>query len=242
VRLIFTHIAFWLCLPLSAAQGLWLRRTAKRLPEATGKRIGVVGQGKQLQLLALGDSIIAGVGTVTIENSFPVQFARALAGSRNCEVNWQVAGENGADIARLRQLASRFDKSQRADVILISIGVNDVTGLSSKRHWTSQLQGLLRDLECRWPTAHVILLGLPPMSRFPLLSNPLRFALGFRASVFDTIAARLVTGQANVVHVPTGTDPIHHEFCDDGFHPSAKVCELWAEVLAQNLKSDTLNI
>jgi len=51
-----------------------------------------------------------------------------------------------------------------------------------------------------------------------------------------------MTGRANVIHVPTETDPIHHEFCDDGFHPSAKACELWAEVLAQNLKSDTLNI
>lgn len=242
MRHVFTQIGFWLCLPLCAAQGLWLRRTAKRLPEATGKRNGVVGQGKPLQLLALGDSIIAGVGTVTIENSFPVQFARAIAGLRNCEVRWQIAGENGADIARLRRMASEFDKDQQADVILISIGVNDVTGLSSKRHWSSQLLGLLRDLECQWPSARIILLGLPPMSRFPLLPNPLRFALGFRASAFDTIAAGILTGHANVTHAPTETDPNHHEFCEDGFHPSAKACELWAEVLAQNLKNDTLTI
>ena len=125
------RLAFWLLLPLSAVQGLWVRRTALRLPEARGARTGTIGQGEELHLLALGDSIIAGVGTGSVEKSMPVQFAQSLATTRNISVHWQVIGANGADISDLRYSIRQLDDQQQVDVILISIGVNDVTGLSS---------------------------------------------------------------------------------------------------------------
>ena len=81
---LFNHLGFWLSLPLSAMQGLWLRKTAIRLPEASGSRRGVSGSGERLHLLALGDSIIAGVGTGRIDYSLPVQFADALAATKAC--------------------------------------------------------------------------------------------------------------------------------------------------------------
>ena len=71
-------------------QGLWLRFTATRLPEASGDRTGVNGQGAKLHLLAMGDSIIAGVGTGTMDRSLPVQFGQALAEDRACCVHWRV--------------------------------------------------------------------------------------------------------------------------------------------------------
>ena len=76
------RLAFWLMLPVTAAQGLWLRRRATRLPGATGDRRGVSGYGEDFHLLAIGDSIIDGVGTGVIEKSLPVQFATALAEQR----------------------------------------------------------------------------------------------------------------------------------------------------------------
>jgi lysophospholipase L1-like esterase len=104
------HIGFWLFLPFSALQGLWLRFSATRLPEATGDRTGINGQGEKLHLLAMGDSIIAGV----------------------------------------------------------------------------------------------------------------------------------ISQQVNMLHIPTDMDPVHQEFCEDGFHPSAEACGSWAKELVQRLKSDTL--
>ena len=237
-----TVIGFWAFLPISALQGRWLRRTATRLPEATGDRIGISGEGERLHLLAMGDSIIAGVGTGTMKHSLPVQFASAMAKARSCEVKWRVEGKNGADISQLRHDVSQIERDQKADVILISIGVNDVTGLSSTRHWSSQLQGLLLELRNKWPQACVVAMGLPPMSKFPLPPQPLRFTLGQRATTLDAIAAKLLADQANMLHVPTEMDPVHHDFCEDGFHPSAKACGFWAEELAQKLKSDTLTI
>ena len=133
MKIFSKRLGFWLLLPLSAVQGLWLRHTATRLPEATGARTGVCGHGTQLRLLALGDSIIAGVGTGSMENALPVQFAHALASVKQCSVQWRVMGANGADISNLRHSLKLLSHQQHVDVILISIGVNDVTGLSSTR-------------------------------------------------------------------------------------------------------------
>lgn len=234
------RLVFWLLLPLSAVQGLWLRRTATRLPEARGAKTGVCGYGKKIHLLALGDSIIAGVGTGSVENSLPVQFAHALASLKMCSVPWRVMGANGADISDLRHAVKLLTRQQQVDVILISIGVNDVTGLSSTRHWRLQVNQLVSELREKWPQARVIFVGLPPMGQFPLPPQPLRFTLGQRASTFDAIAADIISKQARMLHILTDINPLQQEFCDDGFHPSAKSCANWAPVLAQRCEADNL--
>jgi lysophospholipase L1-like esterase len=174
--------AFWLSLPISAIQGLRLRKTALRLPEAGGCKTGFCGYGEPLHLLAIGDSIIAGVGTGNVTRSLPVLFAKELASQKQCSVNWRIDGTNGADIRHLRHRLEQQDQGQETDMVLISIGVNDVTGLSTTRHWESELKRLIQDLRNKWPGASAIFAGLPPMSEFPLPPQPLRFALGQRAA------------------------------------------------------------
>lgn len=235
------RFGFWMLLPLSAVQGVWLRYTATRLPEATGARTGVCGDGAQLRLLALGDSIIAGVGTGSMEHSLPVQFANALASVKRCSVQWRVMGANGADISDLRHSLKLLSHQQQVDVILISIGVNDVTGLSSTRRWRFQVNQLVSELAVKWPQARVIFLGLPPMGQFPLPPQPLRFALGQRAATLDAIAAAIISGQTNMLHIPTDINPLEQEFCEDGFHPSAESCGDWSLVLAQRFETDNLD-
>lgn len=226
------RLAFWLLLPLTAIQGLWLRRQALRLPGAAGDRRGASGQGEDFHLLALGDSIIDGVGTGVMERSLPVQFAGALATQSGRRVVWHVDGESGRSIQDLIDRLNQDVHPPRADLVLISVGVNDVTGLSSTRHWRRSLRRLLTGIHARWPGARILFAGLPSMERFPLPPQPLRFSLGLRAATLDRIAASVVDGHPHAIHVPTRIDPEHHDFCEDGFHPSPKSCTLWARELA----------
>jgi lysophospholipase L1-like esterase len=163
----------------------------------------------------------------------PVQFAQSLAATRNSSVHWQVIGANGAGISDLRDSIRQLDDQQHVDVILISIGVNDVTGLSSTRRWRLQVNQLVAELSGKWPQARVIFVGLPPMGKFPLPPQPLRFTLGQRASTLDSIAADIISRQELMLHIPTEINPAEQEFCEDGFHPSAESCAYWASVLAQ---------
>ncbi|MBT8046893.1 MAG: SGNH/GDSL hydrolase family protein [Xanthomonadales bacterium] len=228
----FYRTAFWLMLPVSAAQGLWLRRQALRLPGASGPRQGAVGNGEPLRLLALGDSIIDGVGAGKIESALPVQFAKALAEHKRCCVHWQVEGQSGFDIEDVLECLQGLQLSALPDLVLISVGVNDVTGLSSTRHWRRKLIELLELLNLQWPGSRTVFAGLPPMALFPLPPQPLRFTLGLRAALMDRIAADVINGFENAEHVPTRINPTDHSFCEDGFHPSAESCSLWAKELA----------
>ncbi len=118
-----------------------------------------------------------------------------------------------------------------ADLVLISVGVNDVTGLTFTRRWRRDLQRLLAGVRARWPEATILFAGLPPMGRFPLPPQPLSFSLGLRAGILDRIAREVISDWPGALHVPTRIDPQVHGFCPDGFHPSAESCTLWAREL-----------
>jgi lysophospholipase L1-like esterase len=225
-------------LPLSAAQGLWLKGRATRLPGAAGKRSGLCGNGKELSLLAIGDSIIDGVGAGHISKSLPVQFARQLAERNDCAVNWRVEGKSGWDVMDLHNHLDGLGDLSSPQVILISIGVNDVTGLTRRAQWQERLRRLLRRCRTRWPQARILFCGLPPMQHFPLLPQPLRATLAFRAGQFDRLAAAILEEFPPAAHIPTRISPDQHSFCEDGFHPSADSCKLWARELASLQKGD----
>ena len=224
-------MTFWLVLPLTAVQGLWLKLRATRLPGAQGERRGSSGYGTRLRLLAIGDSIIDGVGVQAIEESLSVQFAGALAELMQQRVDWFVHGESGLDINGLMDRLENLGPVEEPDIVLISIGVNDVTGLSSTRHWRRSIGRLLNWLQSNWPGALTVFTGLPPMSRFPLPPQPLRFSLGMRAATFDNIAARIISQRPDAQHIPTLIDPLENDFCEDGFHPSSTSNQIWAKEL-----------
>lgn len=185
-----------------------------------------------MHLLALGDSIIDGVGTSHIQESLPVQFAHALADQAGRRVEWMIEGETGNTIEDVLGCLAAMEESFPADYVLLSVGVNNVTGLSSTRYWRGKVQELMRQLGTRFPGARIIFTGLPPMAQFPLPPQPLRFSLGLRAATLDRIAATVVAGCPHARHVPTLINPAEHAFCEDGFHPSAESCNLWARELA----------
>jgi len=229
-------ILIWLLAPLTAIEALWVRLRATRLGGAEGDRSGACGEGAPLYLLAIGDSIIDGVGAPSSSSSLPVLFAFALSRSMKRRVHWRLNGQSGLDIHGLLQRLDSLD-DEPADVILISIGVNDVTGLTSQRTWSRAVRRLLDRLGERWPSAWIIFAGLPPMAHFPLLPQPLRYTLGRRAGILDAIAAKHCAERSAVRHVPTRIDPQVHTFSEDGYHPSSESCTVWAEELASVLRS-----
>jgi lysophospholipase L1-like esterase len=147
-------------------------------------------------------------------------------------VAWHAEGENGANIDDLLTRLRAMETPPAADVILLSIGVNDVTGLRSTQKWRQRLMTLVKELRSACPGAFVVFAGLPPMERFPLLPLTLRFSLGLRAETFDRIAKKVLATQAHMLHVPTEINPQQHGFCEDGFHPSSESYAIWGSELA----------
>ena len=231
------RVLFWLALPVIAIQGTWLKFRAPRFPPAAGPISGATGQGKSICLQAIGDSIVAGVGATTTAESLPALLAEALAKKLDRQVSWNAIGQSGAASERiLTELVPQLPEAP-ADVIFISAGVNDVTGLKSTRHWRRQLSALWDALHNHSPDAVLLIAGLPPMHLFPLLPQPLRAVIGMRARTFDAIAAELAAQREYCLFVPTRFDPGAGKFSEDGYHPSADSYRVWAEALADLIES-----
>ena len=215
--------AFWTLLPLAAPQALWVRRRALRLPAAAGPREGAVGSGPMLRLVAVGDSIIAGVGAATADRGLTGRFAEALAAGAGRTVHWRSYGESGETgrdtAARLRALPP--DTQARAEtLVLISTGVNHVTGLDRSERWLAAVEAVIEAAEARLPGAGLVFLGLPEFDAFPLLPQPLRGLMALRGRHFDRLLARRLSRHPRALHVPVHIPRDAALFCEDGFHPS----------------------
>ncbi|MEW6351214.1 MAG: SGNH/GDSL hydrolase family protein [Thermodesulfobacteriota bacterium] len=230
----FGHrVAFWMLFPFTIPQGLWLRARAPRFGAAAGPHTGEVGSGKPLSLLAIGDSVIAGVGARTVEEALPGQVATALADRLKRQLHWFALGSIGADARKIRQRLVPKLPSTPFDLIVLSAGVNDVTGLRRTNGWRKELGQLLDDLRGHSPDALIVLADLPDLSRFPLLPQPLAWVFGLRARTFAAAGEIETARRPNCAYARLRFDYSPEQFSPDGFHPSAESYRQWGQALAE---------
>jgi lysophospholipase L1-like esterase len=224
-------------LSLLATQGLWVSRRTPRLPPAPGPVTGVVeGDEPDLSLLALGDSIVAGVGVRRSHDALPARLARELSRCGGVGVRWRARGLNGARSTWiLQQLEQSPEPVAAPDLVVISNGINDVTTTRSEADVLERLVAVVEAAERRFPTALVCQLGLPPLGWFPALPQPLRQVLGQRASRIDQALGEHLAGRPTTLHLPFDQPPDVSQFASDGYHPGEIGVAAWAELLAPPL-------
>jgi len=214
------NLLFWALFPLLLPQALHVRKNAPRFAPADGPSVGSIGNGKRTRLVAIGDSIIAGVGATTLSKALVGQTAAALSSSCGGCVQWQALGVSGYNSEKiLTKLVPKLPDTA-VDIIILSVGVNDVTGLTTLRQWRQNLKLLLARLQAHSPSAIVAVAGLPPLHGFPLLPQPLRAVFGIRSRSFDDELREIVEGLPNGLYVPLDFDPHPSQFAPDGYHPS----------------------
>jgi len=218
-------LGFWSLFALLLPQAIRVRKTAPRFPSAGGPSSGEAGQGdRTIRLLAIGDSIIAGVGACTLEHALVGQAAASLARTAGARVSWKAEGRSGLTSRQItrRMLPRVADAPDEYpfDAILVSAGVNDVISLHGLGRWRNDLEDLMNALANRWPDAVIAFSGLPPMNHFPALPQPLRALFGLRARQFDRVLRDVLEDHPLAVHIPLAFEAREGSFCEDGFHPS----------------------
>jgi len=233
------QLSFWIRLPRWLPQALRVRKHALRLPPAAGPLIGAIGvehpHKPPLRVLGLGDSVVAGVGIAGTAQTLTAALASALQQRTQREVHWEIMGCSGFDSGDLCRKQLPQLPGRQLDVVLISMGVNDVTGLTSTRRWQARMGTVLDTLSARYPAATLLLCGIPPMACFPALPSPLREALGMRAARLDACYAALARERRSALHVATPSDLPSSAFAPDGFHPNAQGCVALADMLCSAL-------
>lgn len=214
------NLVFWALFPFAVPQAVKIRRRALRLPPPRCEPAGVEGEGKPLRLVALGDSVIVGVGVDYLRDAYVGQAVASLANQSGRAVHWSVHGRSGARAEHLLDDFLHAIPEQPADVILLSVGVNDITGMTPLPAFKARLMRLIAELRARSPDAVIGVAGIPPLHVFPLLPQPLRFASGQRGRAFDRAIRRIAGRFEGVVHMPILFEKFDDAFCEDGFHPS----------------------
>ena len=109
------RLVFWAAPPFVLPQAVRVRRNAPRFPAPEGPRSGSVGTGRALRLLAIGDSIVVGVGAKTMEQSLVGRVASRLADRLPARIDWTAVGSIGATTAKVHcQLLPRVAPVQVA--------------------------------------------------------------------------------------------------------------------------------
>ena len=222
--------------PVLVAQAISVRRSALRLPEPIGPRSGDVickVDHPPLRILIAGDSSAAGVGVSTQAEALSGQLAAQLSCTH--AVHWRLLATNGHRTADTLLRLQQEPTGRDVDVVVLALGVNDVTRLTSKTRFHMEQSALINLLKRKYRAKLIILCGVPPMARFPALSNPLAWVLGQHAARLDQVLARLAETQADVLHLPFQIDLSPDMAARDGYHPSARAYRLWAEVLCKTI-------
>lgn len=229
------NLLFWSAVPFLLPQALWLKRSAPRFAPAGGPSNGAEGEGRPARLLAIGDSIIAGVGATELSRALVGRTAAAIADSIDCRVAWQAFGVSGYKSTDILHELVPYLPDATADYIIVSVGVNDITGLTTLRRWRENMSLLMEQLRAHSPAAVIAVAGMPPMHRFPLLPQPLRATFGMRSRSFDEAVREITDRFPNTVHVPLHFDPDPEEFAADGYHPSEESYSKFGRRMADRL-------
>lgn len=224
------HYATTLVLgPLLLLQGRHVRRVTPVLPEPPGAREGRVGSGPLLRVLILGDSAAAGVGAATQATALSGQLAAALA--PRFELAWKLVAHTGATTDDTLRTVAALDR-EVFDVVVTSLGVNDVTGGHSPRRWIADQARLLEVLREAFGVRRFLLSEVPPMHLFPALPQPLRAYLGAQALRYNAALRAFAEATGDCTWVPLDLTQDRTQMASDGFHPGPRMYTAWAAQLA----------
>ncbi|WP_281556247.1 SGNH/GDSL hydrolase family protein [Thalassomonas sp. RHCl1] len=226
--------------PLLFTQGYFVRKNTLELPEAEGERTGTVGDGKKkLRLMILGDSAAAGVGVATQSQALTGQILQHLTPEFN--THWQLIATSGAStdstISTLTELPAK-----EFDVVMISLGVNDVTANTSMRRCQQAHRTLVALLKEKFSAKSIIFSAVPPMHLFPALPQPLRWYLGARAKRLNDKLSQWLARQKDCFLLKARVEINPELIAEDGFHPGEKYYAWWGQQAAKLIQQQAADI
>jgi lysophospholipase L1-like esterase len=196
-----------------------------------------------LSLVAIGDSVVSGVGCSAPERSVPAVLATLVAQRLNHPVWVRCLGRTGARAEEVRaEQGPRLAELDHVDLVVASVGANDAAHLTPPGRFTAALRALCA--EARAATdAPVLLTGVPEFRSARAVGWPLRLLVWLVGWPVHERQRRIATELDGVGFIDVLAE-VGPEFrrdpqlmAEDGYHPSDRGAARLAEAIAPSLVS-----
>jgi lysophospholipase L1-like esterase len=201
------------------------------------RAVQVVGQGEErLTFAVLGDSTAVGQGG-EYKQGIAVSSANYIANTTGKSValqNFAVSSARVADVLQ-KQLADALELEP--DVVLLAMGANDVTHLTSFDTVKNDTNAIIASLKKSNPKVKIVLTGSPQMGSVPRFVWPVDILASSRTKQINSVFIAIATADSQVVLAPIANDTgdyfaQHPElFAVDKFHPNTKGYAVWNPTL-----------
>ena len=139
----FLKISTIALIPSLIIQGHAVKKNTLCLPEPEGNRQGIIGTGKALSILILGDSAAAGVGVQIQEDALLGAVLNQL--KDQYKISYMLEAKTGHSTGQVIKTAKMMS-AQHFDVVITSVGVNDITKLTPPKNWIKKQQQLYAEI------------------------------------------------------------------------------------------------
>ncbi|MCX2742313.1 SGNH/GDSL hydrolase family protein [Mangrovivirga sp. M17] len=241
--------------PFLIFDGYKIKRTIPQLPEAKDLN-GFIDRNfeKTINLIAIGESTIAGVGSRSNAQGFTGILAKELAEIYQSNVNWKVFAKSGYTVRDVnRELIPKI-KEEKVDIIVVGLGANDAFEFNSPFRWRNQLRLLIKNLRIKYPTTPIYFNNMPPIKEFPAFTTSLKFTFGNLVEILGDVLNDTVKEFDNVFYNKEEIKISEWErkyrnyletdiqFFSDGVHPTEFTYKILAIDMANFIVNKTTKI
>lgn len=198
---------------------------------------GSVGAGS-VKYVALGDSLTAGVGSSTVDETFVYSYASHLLEKHSKVEILNFAQPGGTTVDVLNYQVPQAITEQ-PEYITLLIGVNDIHNKRTNTDFKKKYSAILDELLTQ-TTAKITVIEIPYIGSSRLVYPPFNYLLNARTQLFNKTILDLVTKRANTERVQLV--PLYKEtylyskqnnqyYSADLFHPSGEGYTFWGKII-----------
>jgi len=214
------------------------------LPEANDV-VGTIGNGnKEIKLLSIGESSVAGVGVKSHYQSIVGFISKHLSKRKGVKVRWEVLAKSGFTAQNVNTELIPLLKDEAPDLVVIGLGANDTFQTNHPLSWASEIKKLIQHIRIKYPKAPIVFMNMPPVRDFIVMGSLLHFFLGNLVDLFSIELKNIVAQHKNVffnekrisLEEFRSIGGAHYKITDffsDGVHPSELTYKIWGDKMGQ---------
>ena len=226
------------CLPLIIRDGKRIRSSVPSLPEAENPE-GIEGTSeRKINLLAFGESTLAGVGIKDQKDGATCSIAKVLSEELGAKVQWKVMARSGYTMTQVtHKILPQADDFQ-PDIIVTAMGGNDAFKANTPQKFAAAASDFIEKLQAKYPNTPIVFMNMPPIKDFPAFTPLVKFFIGNLVELHGEALDKIVKKYNNVFYISevitfknwiqkTDKHLTVKDFFSDGVHPSGLTYQIW---------------